>query len=67
MKAWQLAGWSPRQIDGAEHCLYRAFLTRFRKHRGILPDRSLFVVPEDLDFGAIIAEVDRDLHLIEGL
>jgi hypothetical protein len=65
--AWQLGGWSPRQIEGAEHCLYRAFLMRFRKHRGTLPDRSLFVVPEHVDLAGIIAEVDHDLHVIEGL
>jgi hypothetical protein len=63
--AWGLSGWTPNQIEDAEHCLYRAFLMRFPKHRGALPDRSLFVVPEEQDLTEIIAEVRRDLHVIE--
>jgi hypothetical protein len=65
--AWQLAGWTPTQIEDAEHCLYRTFLMRFPRHRGALPDRSLFVVPEDQDLSGIIAAVERDLHVIEAL
>lgn len=65
--AWGLAGWTPAQIEDAEHCLYRAFLRRFPKHRGDLPDKSLFVVPEGQDLTDIIAEVGADLDIIEGL
>ena len=63
VRAWYLIGWGPEQLEYSEMYLYRAFVTRFPRYRGVLPDKSLFVVPDD-DLQNVIEEIDCDLRSI---
>jgi hypothetical protein len=65
LHAWLTNGWTGPQIQEGETCLYRAFLIRFPRHIGTLPDASLFVVPHDCDLEPVIAEVEAELHALD--
>ena len=69
IQAWELPDWSTKELENAEHCIYRAFAVRFRRRTMGLPDQSLFVVPlaADAELAQTLAQIDSDLRSIDVL
>ena len=65
--AWGLADWTTAELTIGEICLYRAFAVRFHHRTDGLPDKSLFLVPENADLGPVLADTQADLESIERL
>ena len=61
------ADWTAAELAIGEICLYRAFAVRFPRKTDGLPDKSLFVVPEDADLAALLAEARADFEAVERL
>ncbi len=67
VKVWAFDGWGRQATGDAEMLLYRAFLTRFKRHNGKLKDQSIFVVPEGHNLDSVIAGIQADLEAMEAM